>query len=107
MPCDTRPNLTAAQKARMADAVRRLDQAINAGLVKVVVGASGSVAFAGWNDREGVSDLCAYRKLTLAGSAALRRAMARAEVIAGRRVDARALAAGVHSHDGGATWSTH
>lgn len=107
MPCDTRPNLTAVQKARMADAVRRLDQAINAGLVRVVIGAAGGIAFQGWQDREGVSDLCAYRRLTLTGSAALRRALARAEVIAGRSVDARALAAGVHSHDGGATWGTH
>jgi hypothetical protein len=32
---------------------------------------------------------------------------ARAEAIAGRTVDARTIAAGVHSHDGGRTWGNH
>lgn len=107
MPCDTQPNLTAQQKDRMKDAIARLGSALAAGTAQVVIGASGALAFRGWTRNEGVSDLCAYRALTATNSPALRRAIARAEVTAGRTLDARALAAGMHSHDGGATWGTH
>jgi len=75
--------------------------------VNVAIGRTGGIAFAGWTDKGGVSDLCAYRALTVANSAILRRAIARAEAMQGRKLDARAIAAGVHSHDGGATWGAH
>ena len=107
MPCTTQPNLTEIQKARMDAAVARLDAALAAGTASAVIGASGSIAFKGWGAREGVSDLCAYRKLASANSPALRRAIMRAEVMAGRKLDERAILAGVHSHDGGRTFSTH
>lgn len=106
MPCTSQPNLTQVQQARMAEAVRRLETALGNNSASLVVGASGSIAFKGWNDREGVSDLCAYRKLAASNSAALRRAIMRAEAM-GAKINPRAIAAGVHSHDSGHTWSTH
>jgi hypothetical protein len=55
--------------------------------------------------RNGISDACAYRKLLASGSPALRAALAKAEAMAGRKVDPQAIASGVHSHDGGRTWN--
>lgn len=97
------PRATIAQRM---DAARRLEKMIEAGTVTAVLGATGAVAFKGWaeQDRGGLSDVCAYRALTAANSPALRRAIARAEALAGRKVNAQAVAAGVHSHDGGRTW---
>lgn len=77
------------------------------GTVKAVIGAQGGIAFKGWTDNRGVSDLCAYRALTASNSPALRKAIARAEAMSGRKIDARAIASGLHSHDGGRTFSTH
>jgi len=102
MPCMTQPNLTPIQKQRQRTAVERLAAAIGEGTVKVVVGRTGGIAFTGWTDREGVSDLCAYR--AIANSPAMRRALIRAEAMSGNKMDPRTLASGVHSHDGGATW---
>ena len=107
MPCMTQPNLTTAQKADQQSALARLGAALASGAVTVVIGQSGGIAFKGWTDNRGVSDLCAYRALTAANSAPLRRALARAEAMTGRKVNAQALAAGMHSHDGGKTWGTH
>lgn len=107
MPCDTVVNKDAESKRRMQDALKRLDGALMSGTVQAVIGPQGSIAFRGWQDRGGLSDLCAYRKLAAGGSMGLRRAIARAEVVAGRGVDQRAVAAGHHSHDGGSTWGTH
>ncbi len=94
----------AARKTQIQQAVDRLNAALQAGTVTVKVGASGAVAFVGTWQRDGVSDTCAYRKLITAGSPALRLAVARAEAMAGRKVDARAVASGAHSHDDGKTW---
>lgn len=107
MPCFLRPNLTELEKQDQARALVRLEEAIGAGKVSVVVGIMGSVAFKGWDDNAGISDLCAYRKLMADGSPALRRALARAEVSAGRSVNYQAVNSGLHSHDGGRTWSKH
>lgn len=105
MPCMTQPNRTPEVKARQAKAVERLAAAIGEGAVKLVVGRTGSIAFAGWkdSDREGVSDLCAYR--AIANAPAVRRALLRAEAMSGNKVDPRAIASGLHSHDAGATWA--
>jgi hypothetical protein len=107
MPCDTRTNLSELQRRAMADALKRLQQAIGAGSVTMVVGPRGSIALRGWTDeqRGGLTDLCAFRKLRNTPEG--RRALMRAETMAGRQVDERVIAAGVHSHDGGATWGTH
>lgn len=105
MPCLTNPVTTPDAKQRQRDALKRLQAAIGAGSVSVIVGKTGGIAFKGWNDREGVSDLCAYRALM--NTPELRRALVRAEAMSGNRMDPRALASGLHSHDGGATWSRH
>ncbi len=109
MPCDSYFRLgetPAIQKKRVATALEKLEAALAAGSVKVKVGQNGALTFTGWSgkNRDGISDLCAYRKLSAKGSAPLRSALARAEVTAGRKVDERVVASGVHSHDGGKTW---
>lgn len=109
MPCDTfvPQDMTPKQrKAQIDEAIDRLNKAIEDGKVSVVVDkASGSVGFKGdWGERNGVSDVCAYRKLSLKGSFAFKKALAKAELAAGRKVNEKAVAAGVHSHDGGKTW---
>lgn len=107
MACDYRvpAGMTQEQRRRQVEsAVDRLNKALAVGEVKVRVGPSGSVAFVGPWQRDGVADACAYRRLVTAGSPELRRALARAEAIAGRRVDERQVAAGTHTHDGGCTW---
>lgn len=108
MACDfTIPaGMTPVQrKTQIEQAVDRLNKALEAGTVKVKVGSTGAVAFVGTWQRDGISDTCAYRKLLTAGSPALRLAVAKAEAMAGRKVDPKAIAAGVHSHDSGKTWS--
>lgn len=108
MPCDTRIDESELSRRRMQDALKRLDAALGAGTVSVVVGAQGGIAFKGWTEgREGWSDVCAYRRLASGNSPALRKALARAEALAGRKADPRAIGAGLHSHDGGQTWGTH
>src|SRR3990167_319900 len=104
MPCMTQPDLTVQRKLDMQNAIARLDQMLDAGIVKVVVGATGAIAFKGLWRSNGVSDLCAYRALIASNSPALRRAVMRAEALAGRGVNVQAITAGTHSHDGGATW---
>lgn len=108
MACESKPSRrpNKARRDEVREAVARLEAAMKAGTVTVKVGPTGAITFAGWGseEREGVSDVCAYRKLAASGSAALRAAVAKAEAMAGRKVDARAIAAGVHSHDGGHSW---
>jgi hypothetical protein len=100
-------NQAPAVRVARRTALERLQRAIGAGEVSVIVSRAGAVALKGWAaaDRAGVSDLCAYR--VLRNTPEMRRAVARAEVIAGRTIDARTISAGVHSHDGGATWGAH
>ena len=94
MPCITKPNLTQEARERMQSAIKRLDSSLAAGTVQVVISGTGAFRFQGWQGREGVSDLCAYRKLAAENSPALRHAVARAEALAGRRIDPRAAPAG-------------
>lgn len=109
MPCDTirEPEETPEDRKRtIMETVARLEAGLSSGQVKVKVGPSGGVAFAGWpqSTRNGVTDLCAFRRLQSMNSAPLRMALARAEALAGRKADPRAIASGLHSHDGGSTW---
>lgn len=105
MPCDSYANTEALREAQ-ARALEKLRAELLAKRVAVVISAQGAVAFKGWKDGErgGLSDVCAYRKLLAANSPELRAAVMRAEALAGRKVDARQVAAGTHSHDGGTTW---
>lgn len=110
MACDTvlKPGQTLA--LRMAEVKRALDRLkryLSTGSVKVQIGPNGAITFAGFSDRDGLSDACIYRSLTAENSWELRQAVARAEAQSGRKVNARAIAAGFHSHDGGKSWDRH
>ena len=112
MPCDTRLKPNQTIKAR-SDEVRamvgRLASALASGRVKAKIGPTGAVAFDGLTaeDRDGVTDNCAYRRIMATGSAMAKQTIARAEALAGRSVNKQALAHGHHSHDGGVTWHHH
>jgi len=111
MVCETRlkPRQTLAQrKDEIRRMVARLSEGLAAGRIKAVIGPQGAIAFTGLTDadRDGVTDNCAFRLLMVAGSPLARAAIARAEALAGRSVDRRAVAAGWHSHDG-RSWNTH
>lgn len=109
MPCDTRlkPRQTISERAdEVRRAITRLSEALATGRAKVKVGPQGAIAFEGLtaDERDGVTDACAYRRIMVTGSALARAAIARAEQLAGRSLDRRVIAQGTHSHDGGKTW---
>lgn len=109
MPCDTRvkQNQTLAQrKEEVRAAAERFVKGLTSGKVRATVGPQGAVAFTGLTDQErnGVTDACAYRRIMSTGSAMAKMAIARAEQLAGRSVDKKVLTQGTHSHDGGRTW---
>lgn len=109
MPCDTKLKVNQTIKQR-ADEVRkaaeRISQGLAGGTVKAKVGPQGAIAFIGLTDqdRDGITDACAYRRIMVSGSALAKAAIARAEQLAGRSVDRRVIGQGGHSHDGGRTW---
>lgn len=105
MPCFTQPNLSEIQKQNRRKAVERLRGFLAAGTVQVVIGRNGALAFKGWTaeQRQGVADVCAYRQI--ANTPEMRRAVMRAEAMSGAKLNLQAVAAGVHSHDEGATWN--
>ena len=109
MPCDTRlkPRQTiTSRKDEVRKVIERLNKGLTSGAIRVKVGPQGGVAFVGLSteERDGVTDACAYRRIMVTGSALAKAAIARAEQLAGRTVDKAAVAQGVHSHDGGHTW---
>lgn len=112
MVCDTRLKKGQTISERAAE-VRRatsaLEQAIAARRVTIKVGPQGAVVFQGWSEqeRDGITDNCAYRRLLATGSALARAEIAKAEMTAGRTINRQAIAQGVHSHDGGKTWHGH
>lgn len=109
MPCDTvRPKQPLQERiAEIRTAMEGLEKALLRRRVKVVVGPQGAITFNGWGEQErnGVTDACAYRRIMATGSSIAKMEIARAEQMSGRSVDRRVLAAGVHSHDGGHTWN--
>jgi hypothetical protein len=107
MACETnlKPKQSVSERAKeIRLAVSALDAAIAARRVQIKIGPQGAITFAGWVNEAGVSDACAYRRIMSTGSALARAEVAKAEQIAGRGVDKRTVAQGVHSHDGGHTW---
>jgi hypothetical protein len=109
MPCDTRlkPKQTIQQRAdEIRKMVATLDRGLATGRIKLKIGPQGAVVFDGLTqeERDGVTDACAYRRVMISGSPAAKMAIARAEQLAGRGVSRQALAHGAHSHDGGKTW---
>jgi hypothetical protein len=109
MPCDSRlkqgQTLT-ERKTEVKKVVGALDRLIASGQVRVKIGPQGAVAFSAWadNERAGVTDACAYRRLMVTGSALAKAKIAQAEQMSGRSINKQVVGAGVHSHDGGKTW---
>lgn len=97
------------RQSEIEAAVAKLEQALQAGTVTVIVGTNGGVVFDNWADadRVGVNDACAFQALTVQGSFALRQALAMGEQLAGRQASHTAILGGLHSHDGGQTWGHH
>jgi hypothetical protein len=109
MPCDTirEENQTISQRAsEVRKAVDTIAKGVATGRIKVKVGPQGAIVFDGIrpDERNGVTDACAYRRLLASGAASALAKIAEAERLAGRQVDRRIVGQGVHSHDGGATW---
>lgn len=109
MPCDTWravPTQTLTErKKQIVETVEDLARKLARGQVKAVVGPQGAVAFEGWNGvnnagKNGVTDACAYRRIMATGGALARQAIAKAEQAAGRTVDKKVVASGVHAHGG-------
>lgn len=112
MPCDTRlkRNQTISErKIEILKATEKFVQGIKSGSVKVKVDPKGGIVFTGISDedRDGLTDACAYRRVMASGSAMAIAAIARAEQMAGRSVDKQLVGQGYHSHDGGKTWHDH
>jgi hypothetical protein len=110
MPCDTRPRrkdqTLTQRKEEVRQTVLGLDKLLASRRVRPVVGPQGAITFVGWakEERNDVSDACAYRRILSTGSALALAEIAQAEALAGRSVNKQALAVGVHSHDSGNTW---
>jgi len=111
MPCDTRIREGQTFVERVSEvkqALARLERYLATGSVTIGIAPNGAVTFKGWQaDRADVTDVCAFRTLSAASSWALKQAVARAEAMTGRKVNAQAVAAGWHTHDAGKTWGTH
>lgn len=114
MTCETRLKTRNGRRQTISErkdevrlAAERFIAGIKAGKVKIAVDRkTGAVAFAGLTEeeRDGVTDACAYRRIMVSGSAVALAAIARAEQLAGRSIDKQMIATGFHSHDGGSTW---
>src|SRR5262245_57603811 len=112
MPCDTKlkPRQTISErKAEVKKAVEKLDRLIVSGQVRGKIGPQGAIAFSAWgdNERDGVTDACAYRRIIATGSMLAKAKIAQAEMMAGRSVSKQIVGQGAHSHDGGHTWHDH
>lgn len=103
MPCDRtlKPRQTIKERATEITAVvARLAQALVTGKVKPVIGPTGAIAFQGLTDqeRDGVTDNCAYRRLMATGPVTAKLAIQRAEQLSGRSINKQAIAHGHHAH---------
>jgi hypothetical protein len=111
MACDTqytREGQTLTErKEEIRTTVAKLSADLAAGRVKIAVGPQGAIAFDGWQNRAGITDACAYRRIMATGSALAKAKIQAAELLSGRSVNKQTVANGVHSHDGGKTWGTH
>lgn len=102
------PQQTPAQrKAQVRKAISTISELLASRKVQLKVGPQGAVTFTGTFDRADMADACIYRLVKSGGSAAAKLALQRAEMTSGTAVNRAAMAAGVHSHDGGKSWSTH
>lgn len=104
MPCDTwraAPTQTLTErKKQIVETVEDLARKLARGQAKAIVGPQGAVTFDGWTPKNGVTDACAYRRIMATGGALARQAIAKAEQAAGRTIDKKVVASGVHAHGG-------
>lgn len=112
MPCDTKlkkGQTISQRKDEVRLATERFIAGLRTGKVKAKVDAKGGIVFDGISaeERDGVTDACAYRRILVSGSQLAIAAIARAEQMAGRPVNKQLVAQGYHSHDGGETWHNH
>jgi hypothetical protein len=110
MPCESmRPvGMTEEQREAAIDAsLRKLEEALTVGTVEIRISEEGAVVLVGWETRDGVTDVCAVRRLEADGSWEWRQALASAEAMSGRTLNMNSVNSGIHSHDGGTTWSSH
>jgi hypothetical protein len=112
MPCDRKLKAGQTIQQRVVEvkkAVERITTGLTTGKVKAVVSPRGAIAFTGLteDERDGVTDACAYRRIMVSGSALAKAAILKAELLAGRGVDKQVIGQGAHSHDGGRTWHDH
>lgn len=106
MICDTRPIRKEQTLEQRQEEVRKeiaaLAKNLAAGRIKVVIGPQGSIAFQGWQagKENGISDTCAYRLIASNPrlSPLAQDAIRRAEILSGRSVNQKAIAAGWHLH---------
>lgn len=108
MACETyrmTPQQTEAQRqAEVKQKLKALEDQLRTKSVRLGISPNGAIVFKGWADRGGVTDACAFRRLTSQGSFELRRAVIAAEAEGGRKVNMNAVNSGEHSHDGGKTF---
>lgn len=109
MPCNTKlkQGQTIAQRAaELRKRGEQVDRMLAAGRVNAKVGPQGGITFTGIPEdvRDGMTDACVYRAIMARGSHQAKMAIAKAERLAGRAVDKKVVASGLHSHDGGASW---
>jgi hypothetical protein len=107
MVCETRLKRTQTLQERLEEireVIALLSRRLAAGQAKAIVGPQGAIAFTGLTEAEraDVTDACAYRMVLVSGSPLALQAIARAEALAGRAVDRKAVAQGIHLH--GDTW---
>jgi hypothetical protein len=117
MACDTRlkyrngrQQTISERKDEVRRATERFVSGLKAGRVKALVDKkTGAIAFSGLteDERDGVTDACAYRRILSSGSQLAIQAILKAEQLAGRSVNRQVVAQGYHSHDGGETWHNH
>jgi hypothetical protein len=113
MVCDTslRENQTLSErKLEVLATVEAIAKLIISNRVKPVIDKrTGAITFANIpvSVRNGLTDACVYRRIMATGSALAKLQIAKAEQLAGRTVNRAALAAGIHSHDGGSSWGSH
>ena len=97
----------ASRIAETEKSLKRLETYLQTGTVRISISPQGAISFQGWRDSDRISDTCAFRSLSATNSWALRQAVMKAEAMSGRRVNLKAVAAGIHTHDSGRTWEKH
>lgn len=110
MACETIrfPEQTPEERAaEISEAMTGLERQLADGTARLVVDPlTGAVGFDGWRDRRFITDACAFNSLDQQQSPALAAALWEAQA-QGLVISREAIARGVHTHDGGQTWSTH